>query len=314
MEGNPRGPRGSALAHLGRSLPVRVARRLLDTNGLLLSAGVSYQALFATFAAMYVVLVTVGSWFVAEDSRLTPLIDTVNTTVPGLIGDDGAITREQLISLTQHNFAELGFSGFVALVVLVWTASAWITNSRLAIRSVMGLPADSTPYLHAKTRDLITSVAFGALLLAGAAVSTLSTKLFTLVTTTLGIPAAASLAGLAAQALGLGVVFALDATVLAVMFRRLSGADLGVRQVVLPVAIGGVTLTALQVLGSTLIIGGPGNPLLATFVVFITLLLWFRLTALVTLASAAWIAEAASDRGTPLTARPRRRETRNAAR
>ena len=38
---------------------------------------------------------------------------------------------------------------------------------------------------------------------------------------------------------------------------------------------------------------GPSNPLLATFAVFIGMLLWFRLIGIIILVAAAWIAVAA---------------------
>ena len=47
---------------------------------------------------------------------------------------------------------------------------------------------------------------------------------------------------------------------------------------------------------------GPTNPLLATFAVFIGLLLWFRLVGIITLVAAAWIAVAAQDADIPLMA------------
>ncbi|HLP23538.1 MAG TPA: YihY/virulence factor BrkB family protein [Microbacteriaceae bacterium] len=287
------------------SLPARVWRRVIDSNGLLLSAGVSYQALFATFAAVYIGLVTVGSWFVADESRLGPLVDTLNTTVPGLIGDGGAISRDQLIALTQQRVAELGLSGVLALGVLLWTASAWITTSRLAIRAVLGLPESDSSLVWTRIRDVIAALAFGAMFVAGAVVTTASTRLFGALLGWLGVTDDLGLGGLVTQALGLGVVFVIDTVVLAVMFRRLSGAELGVRDVAGGVLLGGATLTGLQVVGSNVIVGGIPNPLLASFVVLVTLLLWFRLAAIVTLTAAAWIAEHAIDEGTPLPERVR---------
>ena len=42
--------------------PVRVWRHFLQHNGFLLAAGVSYQALFAIFAAIYVAFAIAGLW------------------------------------------------------------------------------------------------------------------------------------------------------------------------------------------------------------------------------------------------------------
>lgn len=284
--------------------PVRVWRRVLNYNGLLLSAGVSYQALFATFAALYVGLAVFGVWFVADSARLDNLIEIINTYIPGLIGDAGAVTRDQLMTLAQHNLGSLGWGGAVAVVILLWTASNWITYSRMSIRAVFGLPKDTHSYVLLKGRDMVTSIVLGAVLLAGAALTTASTNLFAWVTHLIGATGWSFVTGLFIRVGGLAVVFLLDAGVLAVMFVTLSGAQLRFRQVLSGAALGGIALIALQVLGSFVLGAGTKNPLLATFVVFVTLLFWFRLTAIVMLSAAAWTAESLEQRGNTVESRP----------
>lgn len=293
-------------ARLKAWFPVRVWMRILNTNGLLLSSGVSYQALFATFAALYVGLAVFGVWFVAKEARLDSLIEILNTYIPGLVGDEGAVSRDQLIQLAQQNLAQFGWAGAVALAILAWTASSWITYSRMAIRSVFGLGKDPRPYVLLKGKDLIASLIFGAALLVGTALTTASTNLFSAVSGWLGLEDWSALTNALTRIGGLLLVFLLDTVVLGVMFMTLAGTVLTVRHVAGGALMGGLALTVLQVLGSLILTGGTSNPLLATFVVFVTLLLWFRLTAIVTLTAAAWVAEAAIDRGEPLQSRRRR--------
>lgn len=290
--------------------PVRVWRRVLTFNGLLLSSGVSYQALFATFAALYVGLAVFGIWFVTKEARLDSLIEILNTYIPGLIGPEGAVSREQLIELAQQNLAQFGWAGIIATAVLAWTASSWITYSRMAIRTVFGLPKDPRPYVFLKGKDLIASLIAGAALLVGTALATVSTNLFGTVAHWLGLDEWSSLTNFLTRSLGLILVFALDTVVLGVMFLALAGTVLSVRKVAGGALAGGLALTGLQVLASLVLGGGTNNPLLATFVVFVTLLLWFRLTAIVTLTAAAWVAEAAEDRGEPLQSRLWRQQPR----
>ena len=59
--------------------------------------------------------------------------------------------------------------------------------------------------------------------------------------------------------------------------------------------LGSAALSVLQLLGGLVITGAGNNPLLATFAVFIALLLWFRLTGIVILVAASWIAVEAFD-------------------
>lgn len=284
--------------------PVRVWRRVLNYNGLLLSAGVSYQALFATFAALYVALLVFGAWFVADTARLDNLIEIINTYIPGLIGDAGAVTRDQLVTLAQHNLSGFGWGEVIAIAILLWTASNWITYSRMSIRAVFGLPKDPHAYLLLKAKDMLTSIVLGALLLSGAVLTTASTNLFNWFTHLIGATGWSFVTGLLVRIGGLVVVFLLDAGVLAVMFVTLSGAQLRYRQVLSGAALGGIALIALQVLGSFVLGAGTKNPLLATFVVFVTLLFWFRLTAVVMLTAAAWTAESLEKRGDAVASRP----------
>ena len=48
--------------------PVRVWRHFLARNGFILSAGMSYQALFAIFAAVYVVFAVAGIWLTGNEA------------------------------------------------------------------------------------------------------------------------------------------------------------------------------------------------------------------------------------------------------
>ena len=64
--------------------------------------------------------------------------------------------------------------------------------------------------------------------------------------------------------------------------------------------IGGIGISILQLGAGLLLSYTPSNPLLATFAIFIGLLLWFRLIGIVMLVAAAWIAVAANDRNVAL--------------
>jgi membrane protein len=97
------------------------------------------------------------------------------------------------------------------------------------------------------------------------------------------------------RASGLLLVFAIDTLALAAMFRFLSRAAIQWRRLWGGSLLGGAGLLALQLLGSLLAGGLTRNPLLATFAVFVGLLLFFRLTSIVTLVAAAWIAVGAYD-------------------
>ncbi|MCI2959621.1 YihY/virulence factor BrkB family protein [Agromyces atrinae] len=276
--------------------PVRVWRRFLTVNGFLLSAGMSYQALFAIFAAVYVVVAVAGIWFSGRPDVMQAVIDLINTYIPGLIREGGAITPESLEAAATTSTSLFGWTGAVALGGLIWTAIGWVTYSRLAIRSVFGLLKDTRAYVLLKARDFLAALIFGAALLLGAGLTVASTAALEWIMSLFGVPADSWLTSFAGSLVGLVLVFVIDASALIALFRFLSGAELRWRQLWSGSLLGGLGLVVLQLLASTLLGSATRNPLLATFTVFIGLLLWFRFTSVVILVAASWIAERASDR------------------
>lgn len=308
LEGNHSGVPQTLLRRLakriGESLPARVWGRVVAHNGMMLSAGISYQAMFSVFSALYVVLAFGGLWLVSNVTRLDTLIDTLNQLVPGIIGPTGIVDREPLLALSTADLTPLGVSGTVAVAVLIWTASEWVAFARIATRSMFGLGKDPTPFLVLKARDVIAAVVFALLLIVGAAASAVSTRIFDALITSLHLDAWSGLSVVATRMLSIALVLTIDTTLLLALFVTLSGANLRVQHAIGGALLGAIALTALQLLGSNLLAIGNTNPLLATFVVFVTLLLWFRLTAMITLLAAGWIAERAVGRGAPIASRP----------
>src|SRR5690349_4780170 len=133
--------------------PVRVWRHFLARNGFILSAGMSYQALFAIFAAVYVVFAVAGIWLTGNSQALTAFIALLNTYAPGLVGDDGIISTDELYTIATTSTSLFGWTGAVALAGLIWTAIGWITYSRIAVRSIFLLPQDTRGYVMLNTRD-----------------------------------------------------------------------------------------------------------------------------------------------------------------
>lgn len=277
--------------------PARVWRHFLKRNGFLLSAGMSYQALFATFAAIYVAFAIAGLWLVGSPETLTALVTLINTYAPGLIGPDGLITTEDLIEVTETSTSLFGVTGAVALAGLIWTAISWITYTRLAVRSTFGLPRDERSYVLLKTRDFLASLAFGLALVVAALLSIVATTLLDAFLDLVDLPsdAASPLMSGGLRAGSLAVVFVIDTLALAVLFRFLSGAAVPWRRMWTGSLLGSGALSVLHVLGGVLVSATTSNPLLATFTVFIGLLLWFRLASIVILVAAAWIAIETAD-------------------
>lgn len=300
--------------------PVRVWRWFLFRNGFLLSSGMSYQAIFAVFAAVYVLFAGAGLFLSGNDDTLLAIVNLINTYVPGLIGPDGAITPAQLSEAADSSTSLFGWTGAVALAGFVWTAIGWITYSRTAVRSLFGLPKDMRSYVLLKARDLIAALAFGAVLLLGAVLSVASTSATTWLLSLFGFGENSWLVQAAIGGAGFIVVLVINTGVLISMFRFLSGASVRWRRLWGGSVLGGVAMYVLQIGAGFLVGSATSNPLLATFAVFIGLLLWFRLTSIVTLVAASWIYVSASDRNeslrrvTPAQLEAERRESERQAR
>jgi len=277
--------------------PVRVWLHFLDRNGFLLAAGMSYQALFAVFAAAYVGIAVAGLWLAGNEATLAAAVALVNTWVPGLIGEDGIIDPRVFASTT----VVLGWTGGVAAVGLIWTAISWVTYSRMAVRAVFMLEKDTRNYFVMKARDLVVAALFGVALLVASALSVLSTELLSQFFGLVGWSTESFWFTAGVRGTGLLFVFAIDTLALAALFRFLSRATIQWRRLWGGSVLGGLALVGLQLLGTLLATGATSNPLLATFAVFVGLLIYFRLTGVVTLVAAAWIAVGAHDRDESLT-------------
>jgi membrane protein len=275
--------------------PVRVWRLFLARNGFLLSAGMSYQALFAIFAAVYVVFAVAGIWLTGNEQALNAFVALLNSFAPGLVGDDGIISTDDLTAIATTSTSLFGWTGAVALVGLIWTAIGWITYSRIAVRSIFGLPKDTRAYALLKTRDFLVGLAFGAILIVATILAVATTSFFGWLATLLGLSTESVWSNLLLQAGSVLVVFIIDTLALAVLFRFLSGAAMPWRRMWIGSLLGSAALTVLQLIGGYVISGAGNNPLLATFAVFVTLLLWFRLTGIVILVASSWIAVEAFD-------------------
>ncbi|MDP3950224.1 YihY/virulence factor BrkB family protein, partial [Microbacterium sp.] len=176
----------------------------------------------------------------------------------------------------------------------------WVTFSRRAVRDMFALPPDRRSYLLLKARDFFAALIFGIALIAGSALSYGSAAMLTWVLQLLGWDAGSNAVNLLIRIGTVIVSFTLLSAALAAMVRFLTGTSLRWRTIWPGALLGGGAMTMLQFGAGFLLSYTPTNPLLATFAIFVGLLLWFRINGVVMLVAAAWIAVAAKDRDVPL--------------
>ena len=283
---------------VNRLKPVRVFIHYAVRRGGLLSAGLSYQAIFAVFAGIWVAFAISGAVVRSNPALLQALFEVLATNVPGLIdaGEGGAVDPNVLLSATILNW-----TGAIAAVGLLLTALGWLASGRDAVRTLFGLPSQATNPVLLKLKDLGLALAFGATVLLSATLSVLSTTALSSALDLLGFREDSGIARLTARVVGLLLVLIIDIVVLAAFYRIVSAIEIPVRLLAQGTVIAAVALGALKALGSTLLGGATINPLLASFAVIIGLLIWFNLICQVILLGSAWIAVSADDAGVELT-------------
>lgn len=275
--------------------PVKVFIVFGEKHGYLLSAGLAYQAIFAVFAALWVGFSIAGLIVSGSRDLQLALIDVLKQTVPGLIDPDGSgegiIDPKLLLEATIF-----GWTGAIALIGLFLSALGWMAGARDAIRIMFDLPGPRTNFYLLKLKDAGLALGFGVLLLISAGLSVSGTVAMAGVIEWLGIrdTTATTVVG---RVVTLSVMFVLDTVVLGMLYRVLSGMRIPMRRLVPGAVIGSAALGALKVLGTTLLGGASTNPLLASFAVFVGVLIWFNFVSQVILLTAMWIAIGVADDG-----------------
>jgi membrane protein len=278
--------------------PVRVFQHYTSKRGPLLSAGLSYQSIFAVFAGIWVGFAIAGLLLQSHPELRRAFFDLLNSYIPGLIssGSSKGIIDPSVLLMPRT----LSWTGAIALVGLLFTALSWLSSCRDAVRAIFDLPGEKLNFALLKLKDLGLALGFGVALIVSAALSVVSTQALGFVLSLLGISDNSLVAVVLGRGIGLLLMLVLDTAVLAALFRLLSGLAIPVRQLFFGSLLGAAALGVLKVLGSSLLGGASKNPLLASFAVILGLLIWFNLICQVILLSGAWIAVTVSDDGTDL--------------
>lgn len=289
----------AALTEWVQSLkPVRVLTHYGRMRGPILAGGLAYQALFAVFAGLWVAFSIAGLVVSGNAGLQGAIIDLLDETVPGLIGDGdrtGAIDPEVLAQ-----GAPFTISGIVALAGLLFVALGWLDAARASVRTMLDLPPVTANFVVQKLLDLAGGVAFAVLLLAAAGLSFAGSSATALVLDWLGVSPDSVVGFVAGRAVTLLVSVIVYAVALAGLYRLLSRARVPWRFLRGGVAIGAIGLAALTVAGGLLLGGASNNPLIASFAVIAGLLIYYNFVCQVILLAASWMAVGIDDAGVVL--------------
>jgi membrane protein len=293
-DGPEKPPTGIAklIAWVMQLKPVRVFLRFGASGGEIMASGMSFQAVFAIFAGIWVGFSIFGIVLAGNPALLDSIVAQLGNAIPGLIGEGGAIDPDALMEARIF-----GWTGAIALVGLIMTAIGWLASTRDSIRRLFVLEPPKTLFILLKLKDFGLALAFGVAIVLSAVVSLVSNQGLSFAFGLLGIDTRSTFALFVAWLVGVLVVFVFDSLVLAGAFRVLSGVKIPKKRLFAGAAIGGAALGVLKILGTQLLGGATSNPLLASFAVIIGIMIFLNLVCRVILISATWIAVGMDDAG-----------------
>ena len=297
---------------LQRTRVMRANTNLGENSGGALAAGMSYQALFAVFAALWVGFTTFGFILRRNDELLATVVRQLDLLVPGLFGEGGAVDIESLL-----NSPGLTWSTVIAAGSLLLLVVTWFTSTRTAIRMLNGM--ETLAYKNAillKLRDLALAFLFGLLIVLTAAMTILTSSVMDGVFRWLGLSEDSWLFGWMGSLLRLALMLLNYWFVLYAIHRWLAEVPLKGKRLWIDTLPGAVVLLIITLLGSSLLGGATRNPLLAPFAVIIGLLLWFNFICRTLLFTSSWIAAGRDNRRglpLPLQEKDRKEEARRLA-
>ena len=280
-----------AWAWVSQLLAYRVYRAYSLRGGNLSAAGMSFQALFATFAAVWVGFSIAAFVAAGNTAALKTIADFINALVPGLLSSDGVIDPEKLISRTT-----LGVTSALSLLIVGYTSLNWLDYTRVAMRRMFDLPPDAGNFVLRKARDLGIALLFGIAIVISTLISLTSTTSLGWLLGVLGITDSATLT-VSIKIVTALVLLAFDTALLAGLIRLLSAVKIPVDRLWKGALWGGIGLGVLKVAWGVVIGGAGSNPLLAGFALLVGLLIWFNLVARIYLLAVAWIAVGMDDAG-----------------
>ena len=268
---------------------VRAFLRYQDAGGPMLADSVTYRALFSLFAGVFLGFSIAAIWLLANPQAFEALVTMLDRLVPGLIGADGAIDPDELLAPVAFTIA-----GAFASLGLVGAAIGAVGSMRSALRQISGARAEHTLFVWEILQKLWVAALVGLAFVLAAVLTVFGTSALGWLLGRIGI-GGTEIVSYGTDLLSVLVVLGVDVLIVALLLGVLSGVRASRRALWASALLGGLALTALQLLSRLVVGGSLGNPLLASFASLITLLLWLNLSSQAILLAGAWLATSAEE-------------------
>lgn len=282
----------------------RALTRYSHQNGPVLAGGIAYSSL-ASIAAALLLSVTIASFVVAGNEQLRDaIIEFVADAIPGVFpdGDTPGLIDPDSLKPT----AATGLVGLIALLILLRTATRYLSRLRVGVRTMLG--GARMGGLAGTAHDAAALIALFVVILLGTAIQVLASSFAETLASWVGIDGA-SLWSVRIPTMLAG--FLADAGFVALVYVVLGRARGPRRMLLIVIAAAAFAIMVIQQLSSMFVGETSSNPVLAPFAAVIAVLIFVTLVAQVLLLGAAWLGVGSEpDARTapePLPAYPRRK-------
>lgn len=265
----------------------RAMRRYSHANIGLLAAGSAYYlflSLLSLLAFAYGIIAVAGA-----DEIAKWLTETLEESLPGLIGDEG-IDPSQL----RASGATAGIAG---LVIMLYSSLKSVTGASKSMHIIYGAPPDPRNFVMAKLRAAGILLLVAPLVLLSFASASLATGILDDLLSSMGFSGEATRISLSVAGVIIG--FALDFLIIWLLLGLLGGIKPNTRPRIIASVIGAVAALAIKNLMSAIISWSLDKPEYGALAIPLALLFVFSLLSTV-LYSAAAIVAGISDREKPL--------------
>ncbi|WP_405217522.1 YihY/virulence factor BrkB family protein [Agrococcus sp. Ld7] len=262
------------IERLQRSWPMRAWQRYSEERGSVLAQGMTLQAFLSLFAALFVAFAAFTALLGGNVELRRAVIDSISSSIPGLLGDEGALDVEELLSISIS-----GWAGAAGALVIMFTAIAWIAVSREGFRAMFELGSPPSNVVLLKLGDLGVAIGIGLLVVVSAGLLVVTQAL----AEWLGL-------GWTTQLLGFGSQLVLDTTIVLLMFRFGGRLRLPAKYIVPAAAACAVAFAGLKAIASLLFRAVENNPLLGSVAAPVIILIWFGFIMQILLLALAFVA------------------------
>ena len=265
---------------------MRANARFGARNGGVLTGGIAYATLFSVFAALTIGY-TIFMAVLGDNERLrAQMLDAIDSALPGLIdtGNGGLVTPSQL-----HLNTQLTLASVVAVVVLLLGAMAAVSAMRRAVRAMFADDDVLGNGILGKARELGGLAGFALAFVLSAILTIAVTGVAQWVLSRLGWSGATTMV---LTVLGIVVAFVVDASVFILIVTVLAAQHPPRTDLLRGAVLAGIGLGVVRLLGTAVVAGSVNkNPLFASVIVLVTLLVWINLIARIILLVSAWTAD-----------------------